>query len=105
MNRFRAKVMQVNEWVRFQALFEEFFAATGKDRRLALFIEAEGPSQESSTILIPSFSAELLEELSPGGWHDFPDARLYRWRLLVGSQSTCKDFGLALSEGPTFGDP
>jgi hypothetical protein len=99
MNRFRAKVMQLNEWARFQELFEEFFAAAGKDQRLALFIEAHGPNQESSTILIPEFNAELLEEFSPGGWHDFPDARLYRWRLLVGSQSACKDFGLALSDG------
>jgi hypothetical protein len=102
MNRFRAKVMQLNEWARFQELFEEFFAAADKDQRLALLIEADALTEESSTVLIPEFNANLLEEFSPGGWHDFPDARLYRWRLLVGNQSASQDLGLALSDTPTL---
>ncbi len=100
MNRFRAKVMQLNEWARFQELFEEFFSAADDDQRLALFRDANGLDEESTTILIPEFNAELLESFSPGGWHDFPDARLYRWTLLAGNRSAGKDFGLPLSEDP-----
>lgn len=95
---FRAKAMKVDEWGRFQELFEEFFAASGQDRGLALFLHRDS-GEESSTVLIPAANSELVEALSPGGWHDADSADQERWTLLVGNASANQDFGLPRSTG------
>lgn len=90
---FRAKAMKVDEWGQFQELFAEFFAASGHDRGLALFLH-RNPGEESSTVLIPCENAELVEALAPGSWHDAGDVAGLGWSLLVGNASANADFGL-----------
>lgn len=95
---FRAKRMPLREWMPFKEKFEQFFMAGGADPQLALFIEWHRPD-ESPLILIPDYQSEIVERLSPGGWHPLPDAGERRWTMLVGNATAMGDFGLNITGG------
>ena len=93
MPDFRAKTMRYTDWPYLQRAFTELFSAAGEDKRLALFLRND-PDLESSTLLIPSYQSSLVEKLSPGGWHDMPDAQEKDWTLVAGSPSAFEEYGL-----------
>ncbi|HUE80296.1 MAG TPA: hypothetical protein VMN38_11790 [Sphingomicrobium sp.] len=87
--------MPLSEWASFQDKYEEIFTGLSADERMALFIRTN-PSEDDSTLLIPSHNAEMVERLSPGGWEDYADPAQQRWVLLVGNANAADRFGLEL---------
>ncbi|MDD3799777.1 MAG: hypothetical protein PHE36_11445, partial [Novosphingobium sp.] len=94
MADYRTKTMTLAEWPAFRKSYEDFFAASGRDKRLALFIHADEKAADKSLLLIPGFQSGKVEALSPGGWQDAGDVSGKAWGVLVGNDTANADFGL-----------
>ena len=78
-----------------QSLRAVIHFARGADRGLALFIEHHRPNEETPLVIVPDYVADVVERLTPGGWHHLPEAPERRWTTLVGNRTALSDFGLS----------
>lgn len=96
MAKFRDKKMDEEGWLAFKLAYDLVYQMLGSTRDTALFCEKMAGSDET-LVLIPCYKAEVIESVSPGGWHDVDEANGHNWRFIAGHSEAHATFDVQLS--------